>query len=320
MAANMAVSQHFMAWRCGPQLDNWFLYYYLQRMKPEFERISNGSTIKTIGLDYFKQFTVPLPPITEQRSIAQTLREADDLITTLESLIAKKQAIKQGVMQQLLTGRSRLPGFSKPWTPVRLGDVGATYGGLTGKTKDDFGTGSATFITFLEVMAGPRLLGRSLTSVNVRSTERQNRVQRGDILFNGSSETPEEVALAAAVDYDPSPTTFLNSFCFGYRLRGEHSINPTYLAYFFRSGVGRALVSILAQGATRYNISKTKLMDMSPILPPFDEQRAIVEVLGSVEDEIDTLSIRLAKARDVKTGMMQELLTGRTRLTVEIAS
>lgn len=264
-------------------------------------------------------FPLPLPILSEQKKIAGALNDVSTLISSLERLITKKQAIKRGMMQQLLTGKTRLPGFADPWVPVRLRDAGSTYGGLVGKTKDDFGTGPATFVTFVEVMSGARLLGRSLEYVNVRSTERQNRVQRGDVLFNGSSETPEEVALAAVVDYDPSPTTYLNSFCFGYRLRERDSIDPTYLAYFFRSSGGRSLVFALAQGATRYNIAKTKLLETSPILPPIVEQREIVNVLRSVEDEIAALRDRLTKARNIKTGMMQQLLTGRARLPVESA-
>lgn len=258
--------------------------------------------------------------LSEQRAVSAALRDADRLIATLEHLVAKKQAIKQGMMQQLLTGRTRLPGFSAEWTPVRLRDAGNTYGGLVGKSKDDFGTGSACFVTFMEVMAGARLLGRRLEQVHVRANERQNRVMCGDVLFNGSSETPEEVALAATVDYDPTPRTYLNSFCFGYRLKTDDLIEPAFLAHFFRSSQGREIVSVLAQGATRYNIAKTKLMDASPLLPPIDEQRAIVSVLRDSEAEIDALNIRLAKARAIKTGMMQQLLTGRVRLSVEAAS
>jgi type I restriction enzyme S subunit len=316
LGADMAVSQHFMAWNCGPRLDNWFLYYYLQSMKPELERISNGSTIKTIGLDYFRQLEIPLPTLEEQRQIAQTLRDADDLISALERVIAKKQAIKQGLMQQLLTGKTRLPGFTDHWRKVKLRDEGTTYGGLVGKDKNDFGAGSASFVTFMEVMASARLLGHRLERVRVRSGERQNQVQRGDVLFNGSSETPEEVALAAVVEFNPSPATYLNSFCFGYRLKNTRLIDPTFLAYFFRSGNGRELVASLAQGATRYNIAKTKLLEVQPSLPPVDEQRAIVEVLQDAESELEALGIRLTKVRAVKTGMLQQLLTGRTRLPV----
>lgn len=263
---------------------------------------------------------VPLPDIRTQNTVADAVGDVDRLVRSLERQIAKKQAIKQGMIQQLLTGRTRLPGFAADWSPTRLREAGGTYGGLVGKGKDDFGTGSATFVTFMEVMAGARLLGRRLERVSVRPKERQNRVLRGDVLFNASSETPEEVALAAAVDYDPSATTYLNSFCFGYRLKARDQIDPVYLAHFFRSRQGRDLVSVLAQGATRYNIAKTKLMDVSPVLPPIEEQRAIVAVLADADAEIDALSVRLLKARAIKTCMIQQLLTGRARLTAEATS
>lgn len=300
---------------------NPFLRYFFQ--SGDFNAQINqhlGATINQITNGSLNSFTVSLPDEKAQARIVSHLEDADGLITTLERLITKKQAIKQGMMQQLLTGRTRLPGFTDEWKPVRLRDAGGTYGGLVGKSKDDFGTGHATFVTFMEVMAGARLGGRRLERVSVRPNERQNRVLRGDVLFNGSSETPEEVALAAVVDFDPTPTTYLNSFCFGYRLRVRDQIDPTYLAHFFRSGQGRAAVSVLAQGATRYNIAKTKLMQLAPLLPSINEQRAIVDVLSDVEAEIELLSIQLSKSRAIKTGMMQQLLTGRTRLPVGVVS
>lgn len=302
---------------------NWdarFLYYSLQQNSASIKEASAGLIPGLSRSDILDQL-LPIPSASEeQRSIAAALQDSDDLIATIERLIAKKQAIKQGMMQQLLTGRSRLPGFGSRWAPVRLGDAGGTFGGLTGKSKDDFGNGSEVFVTFMEVMAGARLRGKRLERVNVGPAERQNRVLKGDVLFNGSSETPEELALAAVVDYNPSPRTYLNSFCFGYRLKRDDQIDPTYLAHFFRSSQGRDLVSVLAQGATRYNIAKTKLLQVAPILPPIEEQRAVVSVLSDVEAEMSVLDARLSKARAIKTGMMQQLLTGRTRLPVEAAS
>ncbi len=282
--------------------------------------VSARSGIPKINREELAQYRMRVPSEEEQRAIGRALDYTDDLIDTLERLIAKKQAIKQGMMQQLLTGRTRLPEFTDSWSEIRLRDAGSTYSGLVGKSKEDFGTGSATFVPFTEVMEGARLHGRRLERVNVRSSERQNQIFHGDVLFNGSSETPEEVALAAVVEFDPTPTTYLNSFCFGYRLKTNNVIDPAYLAYFFRSSQGREIVSALAQGATRYNIAKTKLMDASPLLPPIDEQCAIVNVFSDVEAEIAVLNVRLAKARGIKTGMMQQLLTGRTRLPVEAAS
>lgn len=311
------INQHIARVRLDPRLvDSRFVAYYLASWEPQRRFVGSTDTGAKAGMNLttVAALSTVVPPLAEQSRIANALTDVDDRIAILERMIAKKKAIKQGLMQQLLAGKIRLPGFTDNWRKVRLRDVGTTYGGLTGKSKGDFGAGSASFVTFTEVMAGARLLGRKLERVRVRSGERQNQVQRGDVLFNGSSETPEEVALATVVEFDPSPATYLNSFCFGYRLKDTWLIDPTFLAYFFRSGDGRKLVASLAQGATRYNISKTKLLDVQPYLPPVDEQRAIVEMLRDAESEIEACTVRLAKARAVKAGVIQQLLTGRTRL------
>ncbi|MEE1620424.1 restriction endonuclease subunit S [Zafaria sp. Z1313] len=277
---------------------------------------SMRSGIPKVNREALAGYELPVPAHSEQRAIGEVLSDADGLIMALEKLIAKKRDVKQGMTQELLTGRTRLPGFTGDWDPVRLRDVGSTYGGLIGKGKADFGTGSALFVTFVEVISGPRLRGTHLERVRVRKGERQNRIERGDIIFNGSSETPDEVALAAAVDFETSGDVFLNSFCFGFRLNHRQRIDPMYLAHYFRSSEGRAAVSALAQGATRYNIAKSKLVDLAPELPPLAEQHAIADVLQHADAEIEALERRLESARAVKVGMMQELLTGRTRLPV----
>src|SRR5699024_6222016 len=137
---------------------------------------------------------------------------------------------------------------------------------------------------------------------------------RGDLLFNGSSETPEEVALSAVVDFDPDAQTYLNSFCFGYRLKDDARVAPAFLAYFFRSGAGRALVAPLAQGATRHNIAKTKFLNVELQLPGLDRQMEIVEALSHADDLIAALERLIAKKQAIKQGMMQQRLTGKTRL------
>lgn len=199
-------------------------------------------------------------------------------------------------------------------TTVRLKDIGTTYSGLTGKTKTDFSGGSASFVTFVEVLNNTRLRGSHLAQVHVRVGERQNRVLRGDLLFNGSSETPEEVALSAVVDYEPDATTYLNSFCFGYRLKTGVEVDPTFLAYFFRSAAGRSLVASLAQGATRYNIAKTKFLEVKLTLPALERQRAVVTTLSEADDLIAAIERLIVKKQAIKHGMMQHLLTGKTRL------
>lgn len=259
-------------------------------------------------------FRLALPPThDEQREIAKPLIETDALIESLEKLVAKKRAIKQGAMQSLLNGAKRLPGFTETWNDQRLGSLGSTYGGLTGVTKDDFAQGAARYVTFMNVMTNVIVDMRSLAPVRVRTPDAQTRVRKGDLLLNGSSETPGEVGLCALVPED-SPDVYLNSFCFGFRLNDSASANGLYLAHWFRSCEGRRRLWSLAQGAIRYNLSKTALLQVALPLPSPREQTAIAEVLVDLDADLDATTARLDKARAIKQGMMQELLTGRIRL------
>jgi hypothetical protein len=149
--------------------------------------------------------------------------------------------------------------------------------------------------------------------VDVKPTESQNRVCKGDLFFNGSSETPEEVGMCAVLLHEVQ-SVFLNSFCFGLRFYKGVPGDGLYLAYYFRSREGRELLKSLAQGATRYNLSKTALMKISFPLPQLAEQTAIATILTDLDTEIAVLESKLTKVRCIKQGMMQELLTGRIRL------
>lgn len=259
---------------------------------------------------------VILPPLSEQKAIAEALSDVDELITALDKKIAKKRLIKQGAMQELLTGKKRLPGFTEEWVEKKLGNIGYTYSGLTGKTKNDFGQGNAKYITFLNVLTNPILKDDLFESVVVNDNEHQNEVQYGDLFFNTSSETPEDVGTCAVI-LSRQENLYLNSFCFGYRLVDDNVLG-LYLAYYFRSNCGRQLMTSLAQGATRYNLSKD-LFNSSYITIPKskDEQQAIATILSDMDKEIADLEAQREKYRLVKSGMMQKLLTGQIRLKKE---
>lgn len=294
---------------CDPR----FAYHFLQALG--LERFSSGSGVPTLNRNDAHSFVVSIPQSRgEQRAIAAALDDADMLISSLGRILKKKQAIKQGMAQRLLIGETRLPGFDSPWTEIRLGDVGGTYSGLTGKSKADFGSGSSQFVTFVDVINNVRVRGDALELVVVGGSERHNQVAQGDVIFNGSSETPEEVALGAAIDFAPDPGTYLNSFCFGYRITRRSLVDPLYLAYMTRSHIGRRLVFSLAQGATRFNISKRQFLNLGPAFPPIEEQQAITAVLQDADTEIAALKQRWAKASDIKRGMAQQLLGGVVRL------
>jgi type I restriction enzyme S subunit len=253
------------------------------------------------------------PSIHEQSAIAKVLSETDELIAITEKLIAKKQLVRKGTIQELLTGKKRLTGFSKKWETKKLSEIGKPYGGLTGKSKKDFINGKLPYIPFMNVISNAIINTEYFDYVNLSPVETQNRVLKGDLLFNGSSETPEEVGMCSVLLRE-IPDLYLNSFCFGFRLNKEIKANGLFLSYFFRSEFGRKLFYSSAQGATRYNLSKSNFLKIEIPFPEQEEQEAIADVLMDLENEIMHLQEKLGKLNIVKKGMMQNLLTGKIRL------
>ena len=324
MATPMAVSQHFIAWKCDnkEKLHSWYLYNWLQLNKEEFERQAVGSTIKTIGLPYFKKLKLAVPPFYEQKKIAQILFTWDKAISVTEKLLTNSQQQKKALMQQLLTGKKRLldekgERFSGEWEYTIFGNLGDTYTGLTGKTKEDFGAGKP-YIPYINIFKNSRIDIQSLEYVQVNDDERQSVVKYGDIFFTTSSETPEEVGMSSVLLEEVSEV-FLNSFCFGFRLNNFDTLIPEYARYLFRSEHVRRQISTLGQGATRYNLSRRQLIKLELKLPCVDEQQKIATVLSAADDEITTLEKKLACLKDEKKALMQQLLTGKRRVKIDEA-
>lgn len=290
-----------------------YLYQYLWSRYEELRELSSGDGGRGgLNIKIIKDFPCAFPPLAEQERIAEALSDVDELISSLEKLIEKKKSVKQGAMQELLTGKKPLPGFKGEWVDCRVGAMGEFYSGLSGKSKNDFDRGDAHFITFLNVLSNIKIDTSILASVNVKENESQNAVQKGDLFFNTSSETPEEVGMCAVL-VEELENTYLNSFCFGFRLN-DNTHSPLFLSYYFNSSIGRKIMSVLAQGATRYNLSKNYFAETVIRLPPKEEQTAIASMLSDMDNEIEALEQELAKTRQVKQGMMQQLLTGKIRL------
>lgn len=294
------------------KIDPKLLFYILNRNK---YYLSFNDGAKQTNLSKLNVLNCPLVLSSrrnEQEKIAEALSDTDNLISSLEKLIEKKKAIKQGAMQNLLTGKTRLPGFTGKWRHYIIGEMGKFYSGLSGKSKKDFDCGKAQYITFLNVLSNVKIDTKILASVDIQENESQNAVKKGDLFFNTSSETPEEVGMCAVLDEDLD-NTYLNSFCFGFRLNdGIH--NPLFLSYYLNSEIGRKIMNVLAQGATRYNLSKNKFAETVINLPTKEEQTAIASILSDMDNEIEQLEQKLTKTRLIKQGMMQQLLTGKIRL------
>ena len=309
MSEDMAVSQHFMAWKCGPLLNNRFLYYWLQSNKPEFERIAMGNTIKTIGLPYFRKLVVSLPAPAEQEAIASALGDADALIESLERLIAKKRDVKQGAMQELLTARRRLPGFNGKWETKRLGEIGVFLKG-SGVRKDEAQDGTLPCIRYGEIYTTHEYIVRTFCSWISHSVAlTATRLQSGDILFAGSGETKEEIGKCAAFvgseeAYAGGDIVILRPF----------NSDSCFLGYYLNSVPINKQKASMGQGDAIVHIGTQSLASIAVVLPSPTEQTAIATVLSDMDAELAALEAKLSKARAIKQGMMQELLTGRIRL------
>lgn len=317
LATEMAVSQDYVTWTCGPRLDPWYLYYVLQARKAEFARIGFGNTIKTIGLDYFQHLTIPLPPIPEQQRVRQALRAADGLVSEISGLIAKKRDIKQGMMEELLTGRTRLPGYTGEWRELPVSELLEFKNGLN-KASEYFGRGTP-IVNFMDVMRAPVITAdrvKGLVSLNRDEISRFS-ARRGDMFFTRTSESVDEIGTAAVLVDDVPSAVFS-----GFVLRGRPiaSLNTTFLAYQFQLSSIRRQVIATASYTTRALTNGGSLGRVRMGVPSLEEQAALVSVVADVDAELAALERRLESARAVKTGMMQELLTGRTRLPVEAAS
>jgi len=273
------------------------------------EAASARSGIPKINRSELAEYRVALPPLPEQHAIAAALSDVGGLIGALDVLIEKKRAIKQAAMQQLLTGKTRLPGFSSEWETKRLGDVGVFSKGR-GIKRDDVSDGGVPCIRYGELYT--RYYNYVTTPVSrIPMTVAQTAlpIKTGDLLFAGSGETAEDIGRCAA--YLGDEQAYVGGDIIVLTPSGQNSM---YLGYLMNCSSVAAQKARLGQGDAVVHISATNLARVEINLPPIDEQRAIAAVLSDMDAEIAALERRREKAAQIKQGMMQQLLTGRIRL------
>ena len=161
----------------------------------------------------------------------------------------------------------------------KLGDIGAFYGGLSGKSKEDFIDGNATFITYTNVYSNIELKVNVEDKVRVGKNEKQNTVCYGDILFTGSSETLDECGMSSVLTTHTDKKLYLNSFCFGYRFIDQNMFLPGFTKHLFRSDNVRRQIVRTASGVTRFNVSKKKMGEVLIPVPPIVVQQEITHIL-----------------------------------------
>lgn len=313
MAAPMAVSQHFMAWQCDNQhtLNSWFLYYWLQMMKPEFERQAVGSTIKTIGLPYFKKLRVLAPSYTEQTKIAQILSTWDKAIATTERLLANSQQQKQALMQQLLTGQKRFAGFTDEWITVEFDELlGIEIGGTPSRSNPAYwDTEKTTNNRWLSIadLKGNLITDTSEYISDLGAAKSNTKlIPAGTIVMSFKLTIGRRAILAA--------DTYTNEAICAFKIKDPKRLSNDFLFHAlclvnFEKDIDQAV-----KGKT---LNKAKLKQLTLSLPSLIEQQKIAQVLSTADAKITNLQAQLATLKLEKKALMQQLLTGQRRVKLD---
>jgi type I restriction enzyme S subunit len=192
------------------------------------------------------------------------------------------------------------------WKEHLFGSLGETYGGLSGKSKNDFGEGSP-FINYMNVFSNSKIDPSKVDYVKVAEGENQNEVRYGDILITGSSETPEEVGMASVV-LDKLEGYYLNSFCFGFRLNDFNTLLPEYARFLMRGDEVRKFMFKRAQGSTRFNLSKTTVKEkMRIVLPGISEQKEIAKKLDFMENNVSLYEAMISKSKALQKSLINQI-------------
>ena len=295
----------------GERIDGYFFYlYFSTHFYNRIMQMTAKSSVDSVRRDMITRMLVPIPPTdAEQRAIATALSDVDALLDRLDRLIAKKRNLKQAALQQLLTGQTRLPGFRGEWEVKCLGDVGTFLKG-SGVKKDEAESGGLPCIRYGEIYTHHNdyiRIFKSWISPDVAATA--TRLRQGDLLFAGSGETKEEIGKCVAFvnDYE----AFAGGDIVILRVANADAM---FMGYYCNTAPINAQKASMGQGDAVVHISAAALSRIEVTVPSAPEQTTIAAVLADMDAELAALEARRDKTRDLKQAMMQELLTGKTRL------
>jgi type I restriction enzyme S subunit len=282
-------------------IDSIFLCHYINSEfgKKFFEQSQIGGAQKNVNASTLRGMLIPVPPRQEQLAIGKSISDVDALIAGLEKLIAKKRDLKQAAMQQLLTGQTRLPGFSGEWKVKRLGEICEISMGRTPSRLNPAFWGAGHVWLSIADLHG-KVLSSSKEQITPLGASSMRLIPKGTLLMSFKLSIGR-LCFAGCDLYTNEAICGFNNLL----------ANSDYLYY----ALSRTDFSLYGKQAVKgYTLNKKSLALVEVPLPSDEEQAAISNVLSSMDAELSDLEVRLTKTRDLKQGMMQELLTGRTRL------
>jgi type I restriction enzyme S subunit len=288
--------------------DTSFITFQVDSAVKSILALTTGSTFPNIDGKSIRAIQFPLPPLPEQQAIASALSDVDALITALEQLITKKRNIKQGAMQQLLTGEKRLPGFGGEWEVRKLGEKDISEidsDNLNSNTNPNY---SFKYISLEDVEQGFLKSYTECTFSSAPSRARR-KVQKNDILFG--TVRPN---LKSHLFIKNDTADLICSTGFSVIRTNIDTVNAEFIFHHLFANVIERQINTLLSGSNYPAINGHDVKSLQIPLPPLPEQQAITYILSDMDTEIEAIEQKRDKYKSIKQGMMQELLTGKTRL------
>ena len=268
-----------------------YLYYILKSNIQTFRDAASGmGALPQISLGVTEEFEIPVPPLPVQEEIVRILDAFTELQAELQAELQKRKQQYNYYLDNLLNFKNINRGGQIEVRWMKMSDIGTFYSGLSGKTKEDFQNGNAKFISYVNIFNNPSLFTDVEDRVKILEGEKQNTIQYGDLLFTGSSETPDECGMCSVLTHHTGEKLYLNSFCFGFRFNDLSGINPEFMKFLFRSSFIRKLICKTANGVTRFNISKKEFAKIVIPIPSLVEQNHIASVLDKLYSLVGDLS------------------------------
>lgn len=311
------VNNHAHVLRPKAEFDIDFLTAYLESL--DYSGLNTGTAQPKLNKQSCSTIRVVKPPLAQQRRIALAICDAEDVVANLQRTIAKERAIRHGLMQQLLTGKTRLAGFTGPWREVLLGDH-VSYVRTVALSRAQLDNQSPVrYLHYGDIHtrseAKLNAANEPMPRADAALLGNAGRLQVGDVVFADASEDPDGVGKSVEITAVPSAGVVPGLHTIAARFN-QNVLANGFKAYLQFIPAFRQALLRLAAGTKVLATTRSFISSVTIYLPDVDEQRAIAVVLDDVDAEIAQLEARLVKALDMKLGMMQELLTGRTRLPV----
>jgi len=285
--------------------------FFLQTkyIRKQFVFYATGVSVFGVTKNSMGKIIAYLPPLPEQEKIAGILSTWDKAIELKERLIAEKRQQKKWLMQNLLTGQKRLPGFVDEWQKVRLGDLGKLARGK-GVSKSNVVETGFPFISYGEIYTNHNIqIKEYRTFINSKGREECFRIYKGDIIFTGSGESAKEIGKAVAFLFDDEAYVGGDTI-----VLTQKNNNSLFLAYMLNGNHVIKQLASLGQGNSVVHIYPFQLAQISLLIPLLPEQTAIAEILSTADREIDLHERQLEELKKQKKGLMQLLLTGIVRV------